>query len=311
MSSSNWQSFRNFCEEPQRAKMVPTVARITRRRREMGFYYAGSRVKRPKSYAKRSKNAQICDRPAALVGVQHHDWHMGKKTVSARLLQALTPIRNLKFKSSQRVIHAGNKIAESGVAQYARVFPSHRNQVRDSVSISRDFTSKRHLFPMVVIGKRIEASPVRPGKVKRKAVLCAFPRVELREISLRLMACRFPNWLFFHSLDSFRAPEPTDSAGFGLSCQPGIKASMRNHLATGNVHELLPVAKEKLLCARCAHVPAGNDHPGYSFERATVYAGHHFRPSLRYLISMEMPVPGLKASAILGSPSKTFQTGKP
>jgi hypothetical protein len=43
----------------------------------------------------------------------------------------------------------------------------------------------------------------------------------------------------------------------------------------------------------------------------TVHAGHHFRPSLRDLISKGMPVPGLKAWAILRSPFETFQTGKP
>ncbi len=229
MSSSNWQSFRNFCEEPQRAKMMPTVARSTCRRREIGIYDARLRVKGPKPYSQRSKNAQVSECATALVGLQHRDRHMGKKTVPACLLQPLTPVRNLQLECSERVVRSGDKVLDERVGNAsppARLFPGHRNEISDSVPVSRDFTSKCHLFQMVVLGKQVEASPVRPGKMKRKAVLGAFPRVKPRKISLRLMGPRFPNWLIFHSLDSFRGSDPKGSAVIGLSMyEPETRAS--------------------------------------------------------------------------------------
>ncbi|SRR6266568_1899932 len=223
MSSSNWQSFSHFCNKPQRAKMVPCVARMRWRRCEVRSDHILLWVEGPKAHTQDPEAFQVFECSSAVVNMKHGNWHVCKKTISACLLQSFAPVGNLQFKGSKNVRHTGSEILGrmiGGLPSSGRSFPGQRDNIGNSVTIRRNLASKRHRVSLTMVRERVESGPVCPGESKGEPILRASPRIELRKIPLRLVPRRFANRRVFHGLNSFRPPDHIGPDGLGLSTSP-------------------------------------------------------------------------------------------
>src|SRR5882724_8390808 len=157
--------------------MMARISRPFRLWGEVRDYEIASRVKSPQTHSEKLKGLEVLHRRAALLGMEHSNWHVRKKTVAACLLQRLPPIGDFQFESSKSVIDVANKVLGEAMRNSLACitfFPSDRNNISYPVSVCRDLTSKYHRVALGVVWKRRESGLIGPRKSKCKPILWAF-----------------------------------------------------------------------------------------------------------------------------------------